>query len=47
MIVPPVGGLGVELSIGGAEGLAHGGQSSTGAHQMSAGSSNASQWAVG
>jgi flagellar hook-basal body complex protein FliE len=31
MIVPPVGGLGVELSIGGAEGLAHGGQSSTGA----------------
>jgi flagellar hook-basal body complex protein FliE len=27
MIIPPVGGLGVELSIGSAEGLAHGGQS--------------------
>jgi flagellar hook-basal body complex protein FliE len=30
MIIPPVGGLGVELSIGGAEGLAHGGQSGVG-----------------
>ena len=27
MIIPPVGGLGVELSVSGAEGLAHGGQS--------------------
>ncbi|MGO9321028.1 MAG: flagellar hook-basal body complex protein FliE [Solirubrobacteraceae bacterium] len=28
MIIPPVGGLGVELSVSGAEGLAHGGQPS-------------------
>jgi flagellar hook-basal body complex protein FliE len=27
MIIPPVGGVGVELSLGGAEGLAHSGQS--------------------
>jgi flagellar hook-basal body complex protein FliE len=27
MIIPPVGGLGVQLSVGGAEGVAQGGQS--------------------
>jgi flagellar hook-basal body complex protein FliE len=30
MIIPPVGGLGVQLSVSGAEGLAHGGQPGAG-----------------
>jgi flagellar hook-basal body complex protein FliE len=30
MIIPPVGGLGAELSLSGAEGLAHAGQSGAG-----------------